>query len=129
MIRKPDFKAQRQKRMAVEIHQQVAMILPEVLRWEVLPGVKGPVTIMQVTMTKDLRKVDVFLSLNAQEHQEALKHIRTLIPAVRKQLAHRLNSRFTPEVGFHYANLSYEKPVQEEGEIFFPGVEGFELET
>lgn len=60
-------------------------------------------SILAVDVTNDLRWCKVFLSVlgDAKQQQDALDGMKSAAGFVRRELAHRLKLRYTPEVLFH----------------------------
>lgn len=89
----------RRKRVAELIREEIASLLQR--------GVKDPrigfVSVMEVTMSPDLRYADVFVSLFGSESAKkgSLAGLRNSAAWIRRELGGRLRLRFTPELRFH----------------------------
>ena len=91
-----DSKAQRKKKLEHFLHQEIAKLLQNILYFE--RGAENMrVTVMEVHASKDLRKVNVFLSTSLPEVFEV---IRQKSGKIRHILAEQVNIRRIPELYF-----------------------------
>ena len=82
------------------INEEVRRELSEVLRDLKDPRVPMMTSVVSVSVTSDLRYATVYVSIfgSAEEKKEALKALKSSAGFVRRELGHRLNLRYTPEI-------------------------------
>lgn len=83
---------------------EVQRELSEIIRTEIKdPRVKGGmVTVVSVEVTPDLKYCKAYISVLGSEEaaQDALVGLRNAVGYIRRELAHRVNLRNTPELTF-----------------------------
>ena len=82
------------------INEEVRRELSDVLRDLKDPRVPMRTSVVSVSVTPDLRYATVYVSIfgSAEEKKEALKALKNSAGFVRRELGHRLNLRYTPEI-------------------------------
>lgn len=94
------------------INEEVCRELAEILRSVKDPRVSGAfVSIVDADVTPDLKYCKVRYSVYAGDAAQAAKGIRSASGFIRRELAHRLDLRVTPELTF-IPDHSYEKGAQ-----------------
>lgn len=86
------------------INMEVQRELSEIIRTEIKdPRVKGGmVTVVSVEVTPDLKYCKAYISVLGSDEaaQDALVGLKSAVGYVRRELAHRVNLRNTPELTF-----------------------------
>lgn len=88
----------------MRINEELQRELSEIIRTELKdPRLGVLTTVLAVETTQDLKYAKVFISvLGDQEQKNAtMEGIRNASGFIRKELAHRVNLRNTPEFSFH----------------------------
>ena len=84
-------------RINEEIQRELASLIPMVKD----PRVTGMISVMAVDTTTDLRYAKVFISiLNKSDEQQVMRGLKSAAGWLRRELGHRLQLRYTPEVSF-----------------------------
>lgn len=88
----------RNQRIAEQIRDEIAQMLRE----EVKDPRIGFASIVKVELSGDLRVAKVYVSVlgDAEAKKNTQKGLESALGFVRRELAHRLNLRFAPEVRF-----------------------------
>ncbi|MFQ5927889.1 MAG: 30S ribosome-binding factor RbfA [Terriglobia bacterium] len=88
----------RPQRLGEQIREEISLLLLSELRD---PRI-GFATITSVRVTPDLRQARVYVSVlgSPDEQQQTLEGFRAARSFIRRELAHRLNIRRTPELSF-----------------------------
>lgn len=84
-------------RINEEIQRELASLIPMVKD----PRVTGMISVMAVDTTTDLRYAKVFISiLNKSDEQQVMRGLKSAAGWLRRELGHRLQLRYTPELSF-----------------------------
>ena len=84
------------------INEEVRRELSEIIRDLKDPGIPMMTSIVSVNVTADLRYATVYVSVFGDEEvkKNALAALKKSAGFVRRELGHRLNLRYTPEIIF-----------------------------
>ena len=89
----------RTDRVSAQLRRELGAIVHAMVREHGLPSV----SVSDVEVTRDMAHAKVFFTaLQADRAKEALKGLKELAPEVRRELAHAVRMRHTPELHFHY---------------------------
>lgn len=89
----------RTDRVAAQLRRELGTLVHQAVREHGLPSV----SVSDVEITRDLAHAKVFVTaLQADRAKEALKGLAELAPEIRRELAHAVRMRHTPELHFHY---------------------------
>lgn len=82
------------------INEEVRRELSEILRGLKDPRIPMMTSVVSVSVTGDLRYATVYVSIFGSEEvrKDALKALKNSAGFVRRELGHRLNLRYTPEI-------------------------------
>ena len=84
-------------RINEEIQREQASLNPTVKD----PRVTGMISVMAVDTTTDLRYAKVFISiLDKSDEQQVMRGLKSAAGWLRRELGHRLQLRYTPELSF-----------------------------
>ena len=84
-------------RINEEIQRELASLIPTVKD----PRVTGMISVMAVDTTTDLRYARVFISiLDKSDEQQVMRGLKSASGWLRRELGHRLQLRYTPELSF-----------------------------
>ncbi len=84
-------------RINEEIQRELAALIPMVKD----PRVTGMISVMAVDTTTDLRYARVFISiLDKSDEQQVMRGLKSASGWLRRELGHRLQLRYTPELSF-----------------------------
>ena len=84
-------------RINEEIQRELASLIPTVKD----PRVTGMISVMAVDTTSDLRYAKVFISiLDKSDEQQVMRGLKSASGWLRRELGHRLQLRYTPELSF-----------------------------
>lgn len=84
-------------RINEEIQRELAVLIPMVKD----PRVTGMISVMAVDTTTDLRYAKVFISiLDKSDEQQVMRGLKSAAGWLRRELGHRLQLRYTPELSF-----------------------------
>ena len=84
-------------RINEEIQRELAVLSPTVKD----PRVTGMISVMAVDTTTDLRYAKVFISiLDKSDEQQVMRGLKSASGWLRRELGHRLQLRYTPELSF-----------------------------
>ena len=84
-------------RINEEIQRELASLIPMVKD----PRVTGMISVMAVDTTTDLRYAKVFISiLDKSDEQQVMRGLTSAAGWLRRELGHRLQLRYTPELSF-----------------------------
>ncbi len=84
-------------RINEEIQRELASLIPTVKD----PRVTGMISVMAVDTTTDLRYAKVFISiLDKSDEQQVMRGLKSAAGWLRRELGHRLQLRYTPELSF-----------------------------
>ena len=84
-------------RINEEIQRELAALIPMVKD----PRVTGMISVMAVDTTTDLRYAKVFISiLDKSDEQQVMRGLKSAAGWLRRELGHRLQLRYTPELSF-----------------------------
>ena len=84
-------------RINEEIQRELAELIPTVKD----PRVTGMISVMAVDTTTDLRYAKVFISiLDKSDEQQVMRGLKSAAGWLRRELGHRLQLRYTPELSF-----------------------------
>lgn len=98
------------KRISEAIIREISVILNEEARNEILKNV----SITDVTVDSDLTFAKVYFMTRLDDHNLVEKELNEASGFIRKELAHRLNLRSTPELRFVYdKSLDYGEKIDE----------------
>ena len=88
-------------RINEEIQRELAALIPNVKD----PRVTGMISVTAVDTTTDLRYAKVYVSmLDKSSAKEVVKGLKSAAGYLRRELGHRLNRRYTPELVFEEDN-------------------------
>lgn len=87
----------RADRVADRIREEVSKILQNKVKD---PRI-GFVTVVSVDVSTDLKNAKIFFSVMGTDPEVTLKGLERARPFIRRELAHRLNLRYAPEISLH----------------------------
>jgi ribosome-binding factor A len=89
----------RSNRIAEEMKKEISNIIQNNIKDPRLPKL---VSVMAVNVTRDLRYAKVFVSVlgNEEEKKEALKGLKSAAGFIRREVGHRMDIRYSPELLF-----------------------------
>ena len=119
----------REKRLAEEIKKIVSNIIRDELRD---PRVSSMTSIIEVDLTKDLRYVNIYVSVlgDDEKKEETMEGLTRASGFIRREIGKKIKARYTPEVifkldnsierGIHMYNIitkvsKQEKSISDEG--------------
>ena len=83
------------------INEEIQKELSNLLRTVKDPRVTGMISVMAVDTTTDLRYAKVFISiLDKSDEQQVMRGLKSASGWLRRELGHRLQLRYTPELIF-----------------------------
>ena len=83
------------------INEEIRKELSALLRTVKDPRVTGMISVMAVDTTTDLRYAKVFISiLDKSDEQQVMRGLKSAAGWLRRELGHRLQLRYTPELSF-----------------------------
>ncbi|MBL4930882.1 MULTISPECIES: 30S ribosome-binding factor RbfA [Clostridium] len=86
------------------INEEVKKIISSLIQYEIKdPRMSAMVSVTDVNVTKDLRYAKVFVSIftnNEEEKKATLQALKSASGFIRRELGHKINLRYTPEVLF-----------------------------
>lgn len=85
------------------INGEVQKVLSEIIRSEIKdPRINPMTSVVQVSVAPDLKTCKAFISVLGDEESQksTLAGLRSAVGYIRRQLAHELNLRNTPEITF-----------------------------
>ncbi len=90
-------------RRADRVADLVRAAIAEILLREIKDPRIGLVTLTAVEMSDDLRHARVYFSVVGDDktRQQSLKGLRSAAGFIRREVGHRLELRFAPEIAFH----------------------------
>jgi len=93
----------REKRLAEEIKKIVSNIIRDELRD---PRVSSMTSIVEVDLTKDLRYVNIYVSVlgDDEEKEETMEGLTRASGFIRREIGKGIKARYTPEVIFKLDN-------------------------
>lgn len=93
-----DMPTRRQERVSERIHEEISEVLQNRIRDPRL----ATVTVTGVEVSPDLKAAQVFISTlgDRESRNRALQGLERASKYIRRELAHRLQMRFTPELRF-----------------------------
>ncbi|MCM0648582.1 30S ribosome-binding factor RbfA [Clostridium swellfunianum] len=89
------------------INEEIKKEVSEIIRNEVRdPRLTAMVSVTRVDVTKDLRYAKVFVSIfgNEEEKKNSLNALKNSSGFIRREVGHRVNLRFTPEITIELDN-------------------------
>ena len=90
------------------INEEVRKEVSDIIRNNIKdPRLTAMVSVTSVSVTKDLRYAKIFVSVfsnNEEEKNKSFLALKNSAGFVRKELGHRINLRYTPEVLFELDN-------------------------
>jgi ribosome-binding factor A len=89
------------------INEEIKREVSEIIRNEVRdPRLTAMVSVTRVDVTKDLRYAKVFVSVfgNDEEKKNTLSALKNSAGFIRREVGHRVNLRFTPEITIELDN-------------------------
>lgn len=89
------------------INEEIKKEVSEIIRNEVRdPRLTAMVSVTRVDVTKDLRYAKVFVSIfgNDEEKKNTLNALKNSSGFIRREVGHRVNLRFTPEITIELDN-------------------------
>ncbi|GIM27799.1 ribosome-binding factor A [Clostridium polyendosporum] len=90
------------------INEEVRKEVSDIIRNNIKdPRLTAMVSITNVSVTKDLRFAKVYVSIfgkNEEEQQNSFLALKNSSSFVRKEIGHRINLRYTPEIIFEMDN-------------------------
>ena len=68
------------------------------------PRLGGMISVTDVSVTDDMRNAKIYISALTDQtnKEEIIKGFNSAMGFIRRELAHRLNLRITPELSFHF---------------------------
>jgi len=97
------------KRIASQISREISMILNEEAKNEIIKMV----SITDVTVDSDLTFAKVYFMTRLEDHEMVENELNEASGFIRKELAHRLDLRSTPELKFVYdKSLDYGERIE-----------------
>lgn len=103
---------QRMQRLADQIQRDLAVIIRDDLND---PRLTGFVTISSVKVSSDLGYADIYVTImepelndamNKYSHEQSLQVLNNAAGFLRTELSHRLKTRTTPRLRFHYDEVT-----------------------
>ena len=93
----------REKRLAEEIKKIVSNIIRDELKD---PRVSSMTSIVEVDLTKDLRYVNIYVSIlgDDEEKKETMEGLSRASGFIRREIGKKIKARYTPEVIFKLDN-------------------------
>lgn len=86
------------------INEEVKKVVSSLIQYEIKdPRLSAMVSVTDVNVTKDLRYAKIFVSIftnNEEEKAATLDALKSASGFVRRELGHRINLRYTPEIIF-----------------------------
>mgnify|MGYP002628003688 CR=1 FL=1 len=85
------------------INGEVQKVLSEIIRGEIKDPRISPLTsVVSVSVAPDLKTCKAFISVlgNDEEKEETMKGLNSAVGYIRRELAHSINLRNTPEITF-----------------------------
>lgn len=85
------------------VNGEVQRELSNIIRNEIKdPRIHPMTSIIEVNVTPDLKYCKAYISVlgNENEQKETMEGLKSAVGYIRKQLAHTLNLRYTPEIQF-----------------------------
>jgi len=94
-----EFMADRIVRISEEVKKEISSIIQNDLKDPRLPNM---VSIISCNVTKDLRYAKVYVSVlgNDEQKKNAISALKSAAGFIRRELGHRLQLRYTPEIHF-----------------------------
>jgi ribosome-binding factor A len=100
-------------RRTERLNHQIQVELSDLLRKHINdPRLGGLISITRVDISRDLRDAKIYISAigGQASHEDVLKGFNSASGFLRRELAHRLNTRIIPVLGFYFDD-SIEKGV------------------
>lgn len=98
------------KRIASQIGREIGLILNEEAKNEILKMV----SVTDVTLDSDLTFAKVYFMTRLEEHEKVEAELNEASGFIRRELAHRLDLRSTPELKFVYdKSADYARNIDE----------------
>ncbi len=93
----------RTSRITEEVKREVSNIILNELKDPRLPKM---VSVVAANVTKDLRYAKIYVSVlgNAEEKKSAIEALKSAAGFIRREIGHRLQLRYTPEMHFELDN-------------------------
>ncbi len=90
-------------RISEEVRKEISEIVQNELKDPRLPKM---VSIVSANVTKDLRYAKVFISVlgNEEDKKNALSALKSAAGFIRREIGHRVQLRYTPEIQFELDN-------------------------
>ncbi len=90
-------------RISEEIKREISAIIQSELKD---PRLSRLISVTSVNVTKDLRYAKVYVSImgNDEEKKNALEGLKSAAGFIRREVGHRIQLRYTPEVQFELDN-------------------------
>lgn len=90
-------------RISEEIKKEISNIIQNELKD---PRLSTLISITHVNVTKDLRYAKVYVSImgNDEEKDSSLQGLRSAAGFIRREIGHRVQLRYTPEIHFEIDN-------------------------
>ena len=83
------------------INEEIQRVLASLIPTGKDPRVTGMISVMAVDTTTDLRYAKVFISiLDKSDEQQVMRGLKSAAGWLRRELGHRLQLRYTPELSF-----------------------------
>ena len=85
------------------IEEEIKKEISNIINYELNdPKIKGIITITKVKITPDLRYARVYISMLELNKKDVLKVLKKSSGYIRKEIAHKINLRVTPELVFEF---------------------------
>ncbi len=90
-------------RISEEMRREISAIIQSELKD---PRLSRLISVTSVNVTKDLRYAKVYVSImgNDEEKKNALEGLKSAAGFIRREVGHRIQLRYTPEVQFELDN-------------------------
>ncbi|AEV69027.1 30S ribosome-binding factor RbfA [Acetivibrio clariflavus] len=93
----------RTARISEEMKREISSIIQNELKD---PRLSSLISVTNVNVTKDLRYAKVYVSImgNEEEKKNSLEGLKSAAGFIRREVGHRIQLRYTPEVQFELDN-------------------------
>lgn len=90
------------------VADRIRVEMADILQNKVKDPRIGFVTVVFADVSRDLRHAKVFISVMQGDPQKTMKALDHAGPFIRRELAHRLNLKYAPEISLHIDNSTRE---------------------
>jgi len=88
--------SRRQERVAELLHHEISNLLT----FQIQDPRIGFATVTEVTISPDLKNARIFVSVLSDDEKETLAGLESAVPFMRRELAKKLELRYTPQLKF-----------------------------